>query len=94
MAVGGQPAAFIDQPLFEDGITAPAVAVSVAHAAAIAVRLPATVDEVLVESLNDQEGMLIVEVFNWDDGDRLTCHSSGTMPTPMPLPQPSPLPQL
>ena len=75
MAVGGLRAAFIDQPLFWDNVigvsAAVAVAVSVARAAAIAVFLTAPVDEELVESLDDQEGVLIGEGFNRDDGDHM-----------------------
>ena len=76
MAVGGLRAAFIDQPLFWDNVigvsAAVAVAVSVAPAAAIAVRAPTAVDEVPVESLDDQEGVFIAEGLYWDDGDHMT----------------------
>ena len=92
MAVGGLRAAFIDQPLFWDNVigvsAAVAVAVSVARAAAIAVFLTAPVDEELVESLDDQEGVLIVEGFTWDDCDHLTIQASGHLP---PLLKPPPL---
>ena len=88
MAVGGLRAAFIDQPLFWDiiiGVSAAvAAAVSVARAAAIAVRAPTTVDEVLVESLNDQEGMCLAEGFNRDDGDHSVRQASGIL-KPVPL---------
>ena len=86
MAVGGLRAAFIDQPLFWDNVigvsAAVAVAVSVARAAAIAVRAPTTVNKVTVESLNDQEGVFIVDGFNRDDGDHMTnipCNQAGCM---------------
>ena len=55
-------------------------AVAVAVAVAEAVWLPATDNEEPVEGVNDQRAMRVVERFDWDEIDHLTCHSSGHLP--------------
>jgi hypothetical protein len=74
LAAGESPIVFIDQlPFFWNLV-----------AVAEAVFLSAAINKEPVESLNDQEGMLIVERFDWDEGDHSVLHSSGTLPSPLP----------
>lgn len=53
---------------------APAATIIIDEAitAAITVVSTCAVDEVTVESLNDQEGVGFAEGFDWDDGDHMT----------------------
>jgi len=61
-------------PLHRLGFHAPLFwALAVAVAVAVAVFFPASVDEELVESFDDQHTVGVVQVFDWEEGDHV-CH--------------------